>query len=62
MTRGVGDSSYKDNVISAISDSGVCITGLVNHSLTCVLLDTAGSNCKFGERENVEEEGFHFEP
>ena len=26
-------------VAQAISDSGICITGLVNHSLTCVLLD-----------------------
>ena len=29
-----------NNVPYAISDSGIYITGLVNHSVTCPLLDT----------------------
>ena len=28
------------NVLSAISDSGICVTGLVSHSVTGILLDT----------------------
>lgn len=32
-----------NNVLSAISDSGIYITGLVNHSVTCILLDTGAT-------------------
>lgn len=32
-----------NNVLSAISDSGIYITGLGNHSVTCILLDTGAT-------------------
>ena len=32
-----------NQVLSAISDSGIYITGLVNHSATCILLDTGAT-------------------
>ena len=32
-----------DNILSVISDSGIIFTGLVNHSVTCVLLDTGAT-------------------
>lgn len=32
-----------DNVISVKSDSGIFITGLGNHSATCVLLETGAT-------------------
>ena len=37
------NTTANDSVISAISDSGIYITGLVNHCLTCVLLDTGAT-------------------
>lgn len=32
-----------DNILSVISDPGIIFTGLVNHSVTCVLLDTGAT-------------------
>ena len=40
----VNNSAFRSNhVLSAISDSGIYITGLVNHSVTCILLDTSAT-------------------
>ena len=37
------NTTANDSVISALSDSGIYITRLVNHCLTCVLLDTGAT-------------------
>ena len=33
----------KNKVLSATSDSGIYVTGIVNHSVTCILLDTGAT-------------------
>ena len=48
-----------DIVVSTISDSGICITGLANHCLTCVLLDTGATLSVLSE--HTEEEWVCFE-
>ena len=32
-----------NNVLSATSDSGIYVTSIVNHSVTCILLDTGAT-------------------
>ena len=44
VTNEVNDPVFiSNNVLSAISDSGIYITGLVNHSVTGILLDTGAT-------------------
>ena len=44
VTNEVNDPVFISiNVLSAISDSGIYITGLVNHSVTGILLDTGAT-------------------
>ena len=46
----VGNSAcVKNKVLSVTSDSGIYVTGILNHSVTCILLDTGATDSVLNE-------------
>ena len=41
--------SRNESVLSVLSESGIYVSGLVNHRLMCILLDTGAAVSVFGE-------------